>query len=87
VNRKTSAGKEGGAISNQRVYKRINSFYPTFSAELDVLDIELVSTEMYIPGTADFVNRKLVRLFIKWCINKISPTTSHVSEAHDVSSM
>jgi hypothetical protein len=27
------------------------------------------------------VNRKLVRIFIKWYIQKTSPTTSHVSEA------
>jgi hypothetical protein len=43
----TSAGKEGDAVSTQRVYKCVNTFYTTFLPELDKLDIDLVSKDMY----------------------------------------
>jgi hypothetical protein len=78
--KKTSAGKEGDAVSTQRVYKRINAFYSTFVSELSAVDSDF-STEIYLPGKADFVNRMLVRNFIQWYIHQTTPTTSHISEA------
>jgi hypothetical protein len=36
---------------------------------------------MYLPDKGDFVDCKLIHVFIMWYINKTSPTTSHVSKA------
>jgi hypothetical protein len=41
----------------------------------------VVCKDMYMPNKADFINRKLVRVFISWCINKTLPTMGHVDEA------
>jgi hypothetical protein len=80
ADKKTSAGKEGDAVSTQRVYKRINSKYSLFLAELEDSDLDLCA-DIYLPGKADFVNRKLVRQFIQWYISHTSPTTSHIAES------
>jgi hypothetical protein len=64
ADKKTSAGKEGDAVSTQRVYKRINSKYSVFLAELNDSELEVCS-DIYLPGKADFVNRMLVRQFIQ----------------------
>jgi hypothetical protein len=61
----TSAGKEGDAQSTRRVFQCINRFYVTFLAEVDSLDVILVSKDLYLPDKkVDHVNRKLVRFFI-----------------------
>jgi hypothetical protein len=82
TDQKTSAvNKEGGAQSTRHVYQRINRFYVRFIAEVDSLDAVLVSKDLYLPDKADHVNRKLVRFFITWYIQKTSPTSGHVAEA------
>jgi hypothetical protein len=79
---KTSAGKEGDTVSTQHVlYKRINTFYATFSAEIDELHVFPASKDMYIPNKVDFINCNLILIFISWFINKTSPAISHVSKA------
>jgi hypothetical protein len=80
TDQETSAGKEGDAQSTRRVYQRINRFYVTFLAEMDSLDVVLVSKDLYLPDKADHVNRKLVRFFITWYIQKTSPTSGHMAE-------
>jgi hypothetical protein len=81
TDQKISAGKEGDAQSTRRVYQRINRLYVMFLAEVDSLDVVLVSKDIYLPDKADHVNRKLVRFFITWYIQKTSPTSGHVAEA------
>jgi hypothetical protein len=80
ADKKTSAGKEGDAVSTQRVNKRINAKYSLFLADLDDSELDLCS-DIYLPGKADFVNRMLVRQFIHWYISHTSPTVSHISES------
>jgi hypothetical protein len=58
VDKKTSAGKEGDAVSTQRVYKRINAKYSLFLADLDDSELDICSY-IYLPGKASFVNRML----------------------------
>jgi hypothetical protein len=75
ADKKTSAGKEGNAVSTQRVYKRINTFYISFLAELDAADHVVLCADIYLPGKANFVNRMvLVRHSIRWYITQTSPT-------------
>jgi hypothetical protein len=74
-------GKEGNARSTRQAYSRINRLYVTFLAKLDSFEVDLVIKDLYLPGKVDSVNRKLVRILIKWYIQKISLTTSHMSEA------
>ncbi len=81
TDQKTSAGKEVDAQSTRRVYQCISRFYVRYLAEVDSLDVVLVSKDLYLPDKADHVNCKLVRFFITWYIHETSPTTSHVAEA------
>jgi hypothetical protein len=48
-------------------------YYATFLAKIDGLNVVLASKDMYIPNEVDFINRKLVRIFITCCIHKTSP--------------
>jgi hypothetical protein len=78
TDQKTSAGKEVDAQSTRRVYQCISRFYVRYLAEVDSLDVVLVSKDLYLPDKADHVNCKLVRFFITWYIQKTSPTSGHV---------
>jgi hypothetical protein len=80
ADKKTSTGKEGDAVSTQRVYKRINAKYSLFLADLDDSELDICS-DIYLPGKAGFVIRMLVRQFIHWYISHTSPTVSHISES------
>jgi hypothetical protein len=80
ADKKTSAGKEGDAVSTQRVYKSINAKYSLFLADLDDSELD-ICLDIYLPGKANFVNRMLVRQFIHWYISHTSPTVSHISES------
>jgi hypothetical protein len=80
ADKKTSAAKEGDAVSTQRVYKRINAKYSLFLADLDDYELDICS-DIYLPGMADFVNRMLICQFIHWYVLHSSPTVSHISES------
>jgi hypothetical protein len=58
-------GKEGGTVSTQQVYKCVNTFYATLLAELEELDLDLVSKDiiLYLPDKAEFSNRKLLQFY------------------------
>jgi hypothetical protein len=68
TNNHSSAGKETDASSTKRTYTRLNNFYQDFLATVTnhPTNAGLPSMDVYLPNQAnDYVNRKLVRLFIK----------------------
>jgi hypothetical protein len=73
ANNKTSAGKEGDAISTQCIYKCDNTFYTTCLAEINECDFVLTIKDMYIPKKSGYINRKLIPGFISLYIDKLRP--------------
>ncbi len=83
ANKDTSGGKETDAASTRCVHQHVQGFYTTFLAVVAASkEDHLVATDIYLSDQkSDYINRKLVRMFISWYTDTTSQTTSHVSKA------
>ena len=84
INNNTSAGKEVDAKSTKRTYKRVNVAYQSFLSLIQAHDGKggLSSLDVYLPEQMhDYVNRKLVRLFVKTYVRNTGYSKTHYNEA------
>lgn len=84
VNKNTSHGKATDATSTKRVYKRVSDAFQRFLVvvEKHPSNAGLSSFNVYLPEqTHDYVNRKLVRLFVKTYVRSLGYSQSHYTEA------
>jgi hypothetical protein len=84
INMNTSHGKATVATSPRRVYKRVYNTFQKFLAvvEKHPSNAGLSSFEVFLPDqTHNYVNRKLVRLFVKTYVRSLGYTKSHYTEA------
>jgi hypothetical protein len=74
INKNTSHSKAADATSTRRVYKRVYNAFQKFLVVVEnhPSNAGLSSFKGFLPDqTHDYVNRKLVRLFVKTCVRSL----------------
>lgn len=83
IDHRTSAGRELDAKSTKRVYKRLTAAFQKFVERVDALPGKggLTSFDVYLPEARhDYVNRHLVRFFIKSYVKSAGYSQAHFTE-------